>query len=155
MRSLIIPVVALGAVLAAGGADAKDMRRGSNIILSPPPVVSATPVAPVPTVNSGALSPLPQTTLGTPLGNPGLTNPLTQGSNFGALPGEPGSPTFDPNAALPALGNAGTPIAPIPGTSAAGFNTPSVTSGTNTDIGSGMTGSSGLTTGGTTAGSGG
>src|SRR5581483_4966242 len=97
MRSLIIPVVALGAVLAAGGADAKDMRRGSNIILSPPPVVSATPVAPVPTVNSGALSPLPQTTLGTPLGNPGLISPLTQSSNFGALPGEPGSPTFDPN----------------------------------------------------------
>jgi hypothetical protein len=143
----LTPMVVFCALLAAGGAGAKEMSRGSNIVVSPPRVVQVTPIPPLPTVNSGTLSPLPQTTLGTPLGNPGLINPLTQGSNFGALPGEPGSSTFDPTAALPALGNAGSAITPIPGTSAAGFNNPSVTSGTNTDIGPGMTPGSGTITG--------
>jgi hypothetical protein len=32
-------------------------------------------------------------------------NPIT-GQSFGALPGQPGSPTFDPNAALQSPGNA-------------------------------------------------
>ncbi len=155
MRTAIVSLVALAAIAVSAAADAKDTRRGSNIILSAPPVVSATRAPPVPTVNSGALGPMPQTTLGTPLGNPGLVSLLTQSSNFGALPGEPGSSTFDPTAALPSLGNAGTAIAPIPGTSAAGFNSPSVTSGMNLNAGSGLTGSSGFTTGGTTTGSGG
>ena len=133
----IFPILTLGVVFAATGAMAQP--RGHNIILSPPAVISATP-APVPTVNSGTLGVLPQQTIGSPVGNPGLSSPVTTDSmiqNFGALPGEPGSPTYDPNAALPTLGNEGSSIAPTPGTSAAGFNTPSVSSGTNIDTGSG------------------
>src|SRR5512144_1561512 len=121
----ILPILALGVAFAATGAVAKPMGQ-HNIILSAPSVVSATPV-PAPTVNSGALGVLPQQTIGTPVGNPGLVSPVTTDGmlqNFGALPGEPGSPTYDPNAALPTLGNEGSSIAPTPGTSAAGFNTP-------------------------------
>lgn len=133
----IFPILALSAVFAATGAAAKPMGR--NIILSPPTVVTATPT-PVPTVNSGALGVLPQQTIGAPIANLAPTDPVTTNSmlqNFGALPGEPGSPTYDPNAALPTLGNEGSSIAPTPGTSDAGFNTPSVSSGTNIDTGSG------------------
>ncbi len=50
----IVPILALGVVFAATGAMAKPMDH--NIILSPPSVVTATPV---PTVNSGALGMLP------------------------------------------------------------------------------------------------
>ena len=151
----ILPILALGAVFAATGAAAKAMDH--NIILSPPPVVRATPM---PMVNSGALGVLPQQTIGVPTGNPGALEALPQqmlgtsiGSagtispvspntidmqqNFGALPGEPGSATYDPNAALPSFGNEGSALAPDPGTSAAGFNTPSVSSGTNINTGSG------------------
>jgi hypothetical protein len=37
------------------------------------------------------------------------TNPVT-GQAFGALPGGPGSPTYDPNAALPSLNNLALPL---------------------------------------------
>jgi len=138
MRS-IVPILALGVVFAATGAVAQPMGRGHNVILSAPAVMTATPV-PVPTVNSGALGVLPQQTIGAPIGNLGATAPLTPNSmlqNFGALPGEPGSATYDPNAALPSLGNEGSSIAPTPGTSDAGFNSPSVSSGTGVDTGTG------------------
>jgi hypothetical protein len=45
--------------------------------------------------------------------------------NFGPSPGMPGSVTYDPNAALPSLGNSGSAIAPDQGSSATGVNTPS------------------------------
>jgi hypothetical protein len=96
-----------------------------------PPLQSSLP----PPTNSGALG-VPQTfvpqTLGTPpvnAGGIGFTNPAATGvpnpQNFGALPGNPGSPTYDPNAALPSLNNQGSALTPTPGTSGAGFNTPS------------------------------
>jgi hypothetical protein len=49
--------------------------------------------------------------------------------SFGALPGSPGSATYDPYAALPSLGNQGSALAPTPGTSASGIRTPSTSSG--------------------------
>jgi hypothetical protein len=83
-----------------------------------------------PQTNSGALN-MPQ-----PLGMPpvntgaiGITSPSALGvpgqQTFGALPGNPGSATYDPNAALPSLGNSGSAIAPDQGSSATGVNTPS------------------------------
>ena len=85
--------------------------------------------------NSGALdTPLP---LGTPQVNSGAlgsTSPSALGvpgqQSFGALPGNPGSATYDPNAALPSLGNSGSAIAPDQGSSATGLTTPST--GVNT-----------------------
>ena len=44
------------------------------------------------------------------------------GQNFGALPGEPGSPTYNPNAALPPLNNP------------AGTNEPGTSSGTSSGM---------------------
>jgi hypothetical protein len=90
-----------------------------------------------PQTNSGALN-IPQ-----PLGRPpvntgaiGITSPSALGvpgqQTFGALPGNPGSATYDPNAALPSLGNSGSAIAPDEGSSATGVNTPS------TNVNSGM-----------------
>ncbi len=154
MKSFL-PILALGTVFAASGAAAKSMDH--NIILSPPPLVTATPmpmvnsgalgVLPqqtigVPTGNAGALEALPQQMLGTPIGSAGTISPVSPNTidmqqNFGALPGEPGSATYDPNAALPSLGNNGSALAPDPATSAAGFNSPSVSSGTNIITGSG------------------
>ena len=135
----ILPILVLGVAFASTGAVAEPMRHNSNIILSAPLV--ATPVL-MPTVNSGALGVLPQQTIGAPVGNLGAISPVTPNSidmqqNFGALPGEPGSATYDPNAALPSLGNEGSSIAPTPGTSDAGFNQPSVSSGTGIDTGTG------------------
>jgi hypothetical protein len=129
----IIPILALGFVFTASGAMAKSMGLGSNMTLSPP-IVAPTPP---PTLNPGAIGIQSQT-----LGNPGLIGPASSGQIdtpdlSGALPGEPGSPTYDPSAGLPALGNAGSALAPNPGTSAAGFNTPSVSSGTNPASGTG------------------
>jgi hypothetical protein len=93
---------------------------------------------PQPTLNQGALG------IGSEpgFGNPGAIVPanpdqINAPDLSGALPGEPGSPTYDPNAALPSLGNAGSALAPNPGTSAAGFNTPSVSSGTSPFSGTG------------------
>jgi hypothetical protein len=103
----------------------------SNIFLAPAaPIQSTVP----PTVNSGALD-VPQS-IGTPSVNPGAIgsiNPSAMGVpnelSFGALPGSPGSATYDPNAALPSLDNQGSALSPTRGTSASGFNTPSTNSG--------------------------
>jgi hypothetical protein len=58
----------------------------------------------MPPVNTGAI---------------GITSPSALGvpgqQTFGALPGNPGSATYDPNAALPSLGNSGSAIAPDQG----------------------------------------
>jgi hypothetical protein len=102
----------LAAALLLGSSGAEAAQTNHNIILAPP--ISSTP----PQTNPGAI---------------GLLNPANPafgaGQNFGALPGNPGSPTYNPNAALPSLGNSGSALAPSAGTSSSGINTPSTTSG--------------------------
>jgi hypothetical protein len=138
---LILPIMALGVVFAASSAFARPMGHssgmgsGSSVGLSPSAPITSIPE---PTVNQGA----PGIGSEPGLGNPGAIitstpNQINTPDLSGALPGEPGSPTYDPNAALPSLGNAGSALAPNPGTSAAGFNTPSVSSGTNPASGGG------------------
>jgi hypothetical protein len=104
----------LAAALLLGSSGAEAAQTNNNIILAPPPPISSTP---------------PQTNPGTI----GLLNPANPAfgtsQNFGALPGNPGSPTYNPNAALPSLGNSGSALAPSAGTSSSGINTPSTTSG--------------------------
>ena len=86
-----------------------------------------------------ALPPIPQISTAPPQTNPiggvnqsfgvvpgfAETNPVT-GQTFGALPGGPGSPTYDPNAALPSLNNAGSALAPAV---TSGLTAPSTSSG--------------------------
>jgi hypothetical protein len=102
----------LAAALLLGSSGAEAAQTNHNIILAPP--ISSTP----PQTNPGAI---------------GLLNPANPAfgasQNFGALPGNPGSPTYNPNAALPSLGNSGSALAPSAGTSSSGINTPSTTSG--------------------------
>jgi hypothetical protein len=69
--------------------------------------------------------------------SPGMPGAGASQPGYGAQPGAPGSPSYEPNAALPSLSNEGSALAPDTGTSAAGFNTPSVSSGTNVNTGSG------------------
>jgi hypothetical protein len=115
-------LVAAAVLLGASSAEAaRPMAGNSNIIIAP-----SFP----PQTNSGALN-MPQS-LGMPpvnTGAIGITSPSALGvpgqQTFGALPGNPGSATYDPNAALPSLGNSGSAIAPDQGSSATGVNTPS------------------------------
>jgi hypothetical protein len=76
----------LAAALLFGSSGAEAAQTNNNIILAPPPPISSTP---------------PQTN---PIG--GVQPGFPQNQNFGALPGNPGSPTYNPNAALPPLNNA-------------------------------------------------
>ena len=78
----------------------------------------------LPPVNAGTIMPLNQQT-------------ITSQPNFGALPGSPGSATYDPSAALPSLDNTGSALAPNPGTSAAGFGSPNTNTGTTPSLNSG------------------
>jgi hypothetical protein len=107
-------------VAATGAQAARGPAAGNrNLALQPTPQISKAP---------------PQTN---PIGGvnqnfgvvPGFaeTNPVT-GQAFGALPGGPGSPTYDPNAALPSLGNSGSALAPLGGT----LTAPSTSTGTTT-----------------------
>jgi len=73
----------LAAALLLGSSGAEAAQTNSNIILAPPPPISSTP---------------------NPIG--GVQPGFPQNQNFGALPGNPGSPTYNPNAALPPLNNA-------------------------------------------------
>ena len=128
-----LPILIIAALLASANASlAASSKPHGNIILAPPSVESVTPApSPSPQLNPGALvSP----EFGMPPVNSGLIGPGTQqGINnqqdFGALPGAPGSATYDPNAALPSLDNPGTPLAPNPGSSATGFRNSSVGNG--------------------------
>jgi hypothetical protein len=134
MKSAFPFLAAAALLLGASAAQAaRQMGHGadSNIsIPATPPLQSSVP----PTTNSGAPDvPWP---LGTPpvnAGALGITNPGAIGvpnpQSFGALPGSPGSATFDPNAALPSLDNQGSALAPTPGTSASGIRAPSTSSG--------------------------
>jgi len=100
----------LAAALLLGSSGAEGAPN-NNIILAPPSPISSTPLQ----TNSGTI---------------GLLNPAFGASqNFGALSGNPGSPTYNPNAALPSLGNSGSALAPSAGTSSSGINTLSTTSG--------------------------
>ncbi len=117
MRSTLAILAAAALVASATAAFA---AKPNITFAVPPPVPVATP-------NLGALG-VPSQSIGSQLGNPGALgaiNPAIAGQSFGALPGNPGSATFDPNLALPSLGNEGTPLAPTVGTSAAGFTSPS------------------------------
>jgi hypothetical protein len=127
MRSAF-PILATAALLlgATTAQAARPMGNSNIIIAAPPPLQSSAP----PITNSGALN-MPQP-LGTPpvnSGTIGSTSPSSLGvpgqQSFGALPGNPGSATYDPNAALPTLGNSRSAISPDQGTSASGINTPS------------------------------
>jgi len=112
MKSAFPVLAAVALLLGASTAQAARPMGNSNIILAPtPPLQSSLP----PMTNSGALN-MPQ--------NPAALGVPGQGS-FGALPGNPGSATYDPNAALPTLGNSGSAISPDQGTSAGGINAPS------------------------------
>jgi hypothetical protein len=137
MKSAFPIVTALALFVGASTAHAaRPMGQGAmmsnrNIILPAPPVAPVESSLPPPT-NSAALAvPLVPQTLGTPpvnAGAIGFTSPAAIGvpnQSFGALPGNPGSATYDPNAALPSLNNQESALAPTQGTSAAGFNTPS------------------------------
>ena len=110
MKSEFPIFLAAALLLGSSGAEA---ARNNNIIVAPPPPISSTP----PQTNSGAI---------------GLLNPANPAfgtsQNFGALPGNPGSPTYNPNAALPSLGNSGSALAPA-GTS--GLTPPSTSIGTS------------------------
>ncbi len=118
--------VAAALLLGSSSAEAARGTAGSNsnLLLPPQPPISSTPLIPqtnpIGGVNQsvGVVSGLPQTN---PIGGAGT------GQNFGALPGDPGSPTYNPNAALPPLNNPA-------GTSASGITTPSTT-GTTTSHG--------------------
>jgi hypothetical protein len=134
-----LPILAI-AVLAfgAGAANAAPSRGHGNAIIAAPPVQSATPStgssAPPP-VNPGLAGAPPE--FGLPAVNSGAIAPLNLGSNFGALPGSPGSATYDPNAALPSLDNPGSALAPNPGTSAAGFGSPNTNGGASPSLNGG------------------
>src|SRR5262245_58551444 len=86
--------VFLAAALLLGSTSAEAARGtaagSTNPMLPPPSPFSSTPLT-------------PHTN---PIGGAGI------GQNFGALPGNPGSPTFDPSAALPSLNNPGSALAP-------------------------------------------
>ena len=112
MKSAFPILAAVALLLGASTAQAARPMGNSNIILAPTPPLQSSPP---PTTNLGALN-LPQ--------NPAALGVPGQGS-FGALPGNPGSATYNPNAALPTLGNSGSAILPDQGTSAAGINAPS------------------------------
>lgn len=136
MKSSLLILATAALLMGAGAAQAASSRGHGAAILTPAPGVESVtppmessvppPVNPgtlagpaefgLPAVNSGTLAPLNQQT-------------ITNQPNFGALPGSPGSATYDPNAALPSLNNQGSALAPNPGTSGAGFNTPSTSSG--------------------------
>ena len=133
MKSAFPFLAAAALLLGASTAQAARPMGGANSnvnIPAAPPLQSFVP----PTSNSSALDG-PQT-IGTPPVNAGAIGTINPGAigvpnqqNFGALPGAPGSATFDPNAALPSLDNQGSALAPTPGTSASGIRAPSTSSG--------------------------
>ena len=90
--------VAAALLLGSSSAEAARGNGLSNLML-PPPFISAQPP----------------------------TNPVAGFStshSFGASP-SPGSPTFDPNAALPSLNNSGSALPRVPGKTATGITEPS------------------------------
>jgi hypothetical protein len=136
MKSSLLILASTAMLMNAGLAQAASSTAhgATNPIPAPgvesvaPPMESSVP----PQVNPGTLSGPAE--FGTPPVNSGGIAPLNQQTipnqaNYGALPGSPGSPTYDPNAALPSLDNPGSALAPKPGTSASGFRSPSMNGG--------------------------
>ena len=144
MKNSLLILAASAALIGASSAQAAPSRGHAPAIVFPGPAVeSVTPpmesTVPPP-VNPGTLS--GPSEFGLPVVNSGTIVPLNQQTitnqpNFGALPGSPGSATYDPNAALPALGNPGSALAPNPGTSAAGFGSPNTNTGTTPSLNNG------------------
>jgi hypothetical protein len=144
MKNTLLILAASAALIGAGSAQAAPSRaHGPSIVVPPPAVESVTPPmessAPPP-VNPGALS--GPSEFGLPAVNSGAIMPLNQQTitnqpDFGALPGSPGSATYNPSAALPALDNAGSALAPNPGTSASGFGSPNTNTGTTPSLNGG------------------
>jgi hypothetical protein len=130
MKSSLL-ILASAALLANAGiaqaAKGHGMSAPSVGFVSTPTESSAPPY-----VNPGAL--FGPTEFGTPPVNSGLIGPITNQYDDGALPGAPGSATYDPNAALPSLDNPGSALAPNPGTSAAGFGSPNTNTGTTPSL---------------------
>jgi len=123
MRSAFSILVAAALLFGSSSAEAARGTAGNNNLMLPPipPISTAPPQTnPIGGVNTGqSFGVLPGFPHTNPIGGAGTSQ------NFGALPGNPGSPTFDPNAALPSLNDPGSALAPTPGTSASGINTPS------------------------------
>ena len=109
---------------------------GVRLVMKFPLLLAATMLPP-----PSPITPFPQT-------NPGLLGPGAVGAQSpGALPGNPGSPAYNPFGALPSLNNPGTSsIAPLggttsalPGTTTTGNNTPGlITPGTTGPTSGGM-----------------
>jgi hypothetical protein len=88
-----------------GAVAARGVVAGNrNAVIAPVPQISTAPpqTNPIGGVNQNF----------DPLAGSAQTNPVT-GEAFGALPGAPGSPTFDPNAALPNVNVPGSALAPL------------------------------------------
>jgi hypothetical protein len=116
MNPTVSIFVAATLLLASSGAEAARGTAGGSTNLMLPPTPPASPAQP-------------------------HTNPIGgvfTDQGLGALPGAPGSSTYDPFGALPSLNNPGSALAPTPGTSAAGINTPSTSSGTTSGTTGGM-----------------
>jgi hypothetical protein len=141
MKHSLLILAASAVLIGASSAQAAPSRaHGPAIVLPRPAVESVTPPmessAPPP-VNPGTLSGPAE--FGVPGVNSGAIMPLNQQTitnqpDFGALPGSPGSATYDPSAALPSLGNPGSAVAPNPATSAAGFGSTNTNSGTTPSL---------------------
>ena len=143
MKSSLLILASAALLLTAGIAQAAPRDHGAANHMSAPPVeivTAPTESSVPPPVNPGALSGPAE--FGTPPVNSGALAPLNQQTitnqpNYGALPGSPGSATYDPIAALPSLDNPGSTLAPNPGTSAAGFGSPNTNTGTTPSLNSG------------------
>ena len=144
MKNSLLILAASAALIGASSAQAAPSRGHAPAIVFPGPAVeSVTPPmesSVPPSVNPGTLS--GPSEFGLPAVNSGTIVPLNQQTitnqpNFGALPGSPGSATYDPSTALPALGNPGSALAPNPGTSAAGFGSPNTNTGTTPSLNNG------------------
>ena len=121
MKSSLLILASVALLANAGIAQAKGHGMSAPPTgLITPPIESSVP----PPVNPGALSGPAE--FGTPPGALGLPSQATINNQFndGALPGAPGSATYDPNAALPSLDNQSSALVPNPGTSAFGLRNP-------------------------------
>lgn len=111
MKSSLLILAAAALLTATGTAQAAPAIIHGPAMLTPrpsvesvtPPIESSVP----PPVNPGTLSGPAE--FGTPPVNSGAIGPLnrqiTNQPNYGALPGNPGSATYDPNAALNSPGS--------------------------------------------------
>ena len=105
MKSSLLVLASAALLLNAGIAQAAPRDRGDANHMSAPPVEIVTPPTesssvPLP-VNPGTLSGPAE--FGTAIGP--LNRQITNQPNYGALPGNPGSATYDPNAALNSPGS--------------------------------------------------